>query len=386
MSGSITLRGVSKVFGDKTALETVDLEIATGELISVLGASGSGKSTLIKMIAGLEQPTTGRVLVDDKDITHLPPRARGLSMVAQDYALFPHMTVTENVAFGLRVRRTEKAARQEKVRRMLELVSLAEYGERRPHQLSGGQRQRVALARALAVDPAVLLLDEPFGALDQDLRERLQLEYRAIQRKLGITTIFITHDQREAFTLADRILVLEDGRLLQLDTPDGIYNRPANLEVVQRIGQANLLPGVVEQEPGGQLVVTGVVGPGISIDNGRAGAGDEAVVAIRPERIRLVPAGTDWCAPATVHRVQYLGDQVCLHLVLDGSRTPVRVLTREEPVGDGSLSEGSTAHVSWRAGDCHVFPGKTAPPGPDPGPYDVDPGSARSVPVHIPAH
>lgn len=290
MSGSITLRGVSKVFGDKTALETVDLEIATGELISVLGASGSGKSTLIKMIAGLEQPTTGQVLVDDKDITHLPPRARGLSMVAQDYALFPHMTVAENVAFGLRVRRTEKDARQEKVRRMLELVSLAEYGERRPHQLSGGQRQRVALARALAVDPAVLLLDEPFGALDQDLRERLQLEYRAIQRKLGITTIFITHDQREAFTLADRILVLEDGRLLQLDTPDGIYNRPANLEVVQRIGQANLLPGVVEQEPGGQLVVTGVVGPGISIDNGRAGAGDEAVVAIRPERIRLVPA------------------------------------------------------------------------------------------------
>ncbi|MDO3408205.1 ABC transporter ATP-binding protein [Saccharibacillus sp. CPCC 101409] len=245
MSG-IRIQEISKTFGDQTALSHVDLEVFEGEFFSLLGPSGCGKTTLLNMIAGFLEPTTGGIFIGGREVTGLPPYRREIGMVFQDYALFPHLSVSDNVAYGLRIRKVPRKEVQERVRESLALVQLEAYASRMPHQLSGGQRQRVAIARALAIRPAVLLLDEPLSNLDAKLRKDMQTELRNIQRRTGITTILVTHDQEEALSLSDRIGILGDGRLQQLGTPLDVYRRPSNRFVAEFIGQVNLIAAAPE--------------------------------------------------------------------------------------------------------------------------------------------
>jgi putative spermidine/putrescine transport system ATP-binding protein len=306
---AVSLRGVTKRFGAVTAVAGVDLDIAEGEFFSMLGPSGSGKTTMLRLIAGFELPTAGTVLLKGRDVTRLPPFDRDVNTVFQDYALFPHMSVAQNIAYGLRVRRVAKEERNRRVDEALASVRLDEFGSRRPHQLSGGQRQRVALARALVNRPAVLLLDEPLGALDLKLREEMQVELKAIQQQVGITFIFVTHDQQEALTMSDRIAVFADGRIEQVGTPTEIYERPMTQFVAGFVGTSNVLQPAVA----------------------RALVGRDAIATIRPEHIRIVAAGAEPDADemhtiATVRDVQYLGAIVRVRAETDeGARLVVDV-------------------------------------------------------------
>jgi putative spermidine/putrescine transport system ATP-binding protein len=245
---AIRLTAVRKTFGPVVAVAGIDLEIADGEFFAMLGPSGSGKTTVLRMIAGFELPTEGMVELGGVDVTRRPPFERDVNTVFQDYALFPHMNVAENVAYGLRIRKLPKAERRERTREALSTVRLEGFGDRRPSQLSGGQRQRVALARALVNRPKVLLLDEPLGALDLKLREQMQVELKAIQREVGITFVFVTHDQEEALTMADRVAVFHEGQVSQVGTPDEIYERPASAFVAGFVGTSNLLSGAAAIE------------------------------------------------------------------------------------------------------------------------------------------
>jgi putative spermidine/putrescine transport system ATP-binding protein len=304
---AVSLRGVTKTFGDVTAVAEIDLDVGEGEFFAMLGPSGSGKTTMLRMIAGFELPTAGSILLDGKDVSRLPPFDRDVNTVFQDYALFPHMTVAQNVAYGLRVRRVPKAERNQRVAEALATVRLESFGPRRPNQLSGGQRQRVALARALVNRPAVLLLDEPLGALDAKLREQMQVELKAIQQKVGITFIFVTHDQQEALTMADRIAVFNSGRIEQVGSPVEIYERPATEFVAGFVGTSNLL----------------------NREEARALVGSDEIATIRPEHIVIETDGST--APpdairieATLRDVQYLGASVRLRLETDAG-TPLVV-------------------------------------------------------------
>src|SRR5690242_4471536 len=261
---AISLRGLSKHFGQVRAVDDLDLDIADGEFFSMLGPSGSGKTTVLRLIAGFEKPTAGRIHLADADVTEEPPFARDVNTVFQDYAIFPHMSVVQNVEYGLRVKKVGKAERRRRAEEALATVRLAEYGGRRPHQLSGGQRQRVALARALVNRPKVLLLDEPLGALDLKLRREMQIELKAIQREVGITFVFVTHDQEEALTMSDRVAVFNEGRIEQLATPVELYERPASSFVAGFVGTSNQLSGAAA----------------------RAVVGADGTFAIRPEKIR----------------------------------------------------------------------------------------------------
>src|SRR6476469_355105 len=271
---AIRLQGLRKAFGDTTAVSGVDLEIADGEFFSMLGPSGSGKTTVLRMVAGFEKPTAGRIHLADLDVTREPPFARDVNTVFQDYALFPHMSVQQNVEYGLRVKKVGREERRRRAEEALATVRLAGYGDRRPHQLSGGQRQRVALARALVNRPQVLLLDETLGALDLKLRREMQIELKQIQRDVGITFVFVTHDQEEALTLSDRIAVFNDGRLQQVATPVKLYERPENPFVAGFVGTSNVLDGGVAEQ------VLGAPG----------------MFSIRPEKITLLAA--DAAVPA----------------------------------------------------------------------------------------
>ena len=248
MTPAIELRATRRAFGSVVALDSVSLTIAPGEFFALLGPSGSGKTTCLRLIAGFDQPDSGTILLDGEDVTSTPPFARNVNTVFQDYALFPHMTVAENVAYGLRVRGIARAERARQAGDMLELVRLGEFGARRPHQLSGGQRQRVALARALINRPKVLLLDEPLGALDLKLREEMQVELKGLQQRLGITFVFVTHDQGEALSMADRVAVFSQGRIEQLDTPRELYNRPQTAFVASFVGSANVVGRAAAQK------------------------------------------------------------------------------------------------------------------------------------------
>ncbi len=245
MPMAISLRGLSKHFDEVRAVDDLDLEIADGEFFSMLGPSGSGKTTVLRLIAGFEQPTAGRILLGDDDVTDRPPFARDVNTVFQDYAIFPHMSVRQNVEYGLRVKKVGKPDRRKRADEALATVRLEGYADRRPHQLSGGQRQRVALARALVNRPKVLLLDEPLGALDLKLRREMQIELKEIQREVGITFVFVTHDQEEALTMSDRIAVFNEGRIEQLATPVELYEEPASAFVAGFVGTSNLLEGQV---------------------------------------------------------------------------------------------------------------------------------------------
>lgn len=284
-SGRLRIEHAHKTYGKVQALMDVSLELAAGEFLTILGPSGSGKTTLLKLVAGFEIPDSGDVIIDGKDVTALDPARRNIGMVFQNYALFPHMTVARNVAFPLQMRGIPSAEIGTRVSEALDLVSLSSMSERLPKQLSGGQQQRVALARAIVFRPTLLLLDEPFGALDRKLRELMQLEVRRLQRQLGLTTLFITHDQEEALIMSDRIAVMDHGRLQQVGLPHEIYEAPANTFVADFIGESNILVGVVEQSGRGtRLRLEG--GPPVEVLDGLTAAhsGRTASVLVRPER------------------------------------------------------------------------------------------------------
>ncbi|MEW1724190.1 ABC transporter ATP-binding protein [Streptomyces sp. NPDC093109] len=286
----IEIDGLASGYEGQRVLDVDRLSIRRGEFLSVLGPSGCGKTTLLNSLAGFVRPTAGRITIDGVDLTDVPTHRRGLGLVFQNYALFPHMTVADNVAYGLKVRRVERAERTERVTEALRLVGLEQYAARRPKQLSGGQQQRVAVARALATRPAVLLLDEPLSNLDAKLRREMRVELRELQQRLGITMVFVTHDQEEAMSLSDRIAVLNGGRLEQLGTPTEIYRTPATRFVAEFIGAANILDGTGTAD--GKLAV----GAGAArLDSGLAGVrdGEAVTVAVRPERVAVLPAGAD---------------------------------------------------------------------------------------------
>ncbi len=328
---AVSLRGVTKRFGAVTAVDDIDLDIAEGEFFSMLGPSGSGKTTMLRMIAGFELPSEGTVLLKGRDVTRLAPFDRDVNTVFQDYALFPHMNVAQNIAYGLRVRRVPKPERTRRVDEALASVRLEDFGSRRPHQLSGGQRQRVALARALVNRPAVLLLDEPLGALDLKLREEMQVELKGIQKDVGITFVFVTHDQQEALTMSDRIAVFADGRIEQVGTPADIYERPTTQFVAGFVGTSNILPAVLARE----LV------------------GRDGTSTIRPEHIRVVAAGAEPAVnemhtTATLRDVQYFGAFIRIRAeTRSGARLVVDVPTATEDLDEFVPGRGCT--LAWLA-------------------------------------
>ncbi|WP_245474013.1 ABC transporter ATP-binding protein [Bradyrhizobium zhanjiangense] len=280
-TGGILLHNLQKRYGGVTAVDDVDLSIAPGEFVSLLGASGSGKTTTLMMIAGFELPDRGRVLLDDKDITRLPPHRRELGVIFQNYALFPHMTVAENVAYPLRMRRIAKQVVESRVSRVLDQVHLGALASRYPHQMSGGQQQRVAIARALVFDPPVLLLDEPLGALDRKLREHLRNEIKTLHREVGKTMVYVTHDQDEALAMSDRVAVMHEGRIRQVSAPQEIYRKPADLFVAGFVGEVNLIP--VKLRSG---IVHGPAGETLPAARW-TGADMDATLCVRPEHLRL---------------------------------------------------------------------------------------------------
>ncbi|MET8952165.1 ABC transporter ATP-binding protein [Streptomyces sp. NPDC004393] len=333
MEGSaIRLRGLRKEFGDTAAVAGVDLEIADGEFFSMLGPSGSGKTTVLRMIAGFESPTSGAIELAGQDVTGLAPFERDVHTVFQDYALFPHMTVEQNVAYGLKVRKVPKAERLTRAREALAGVRLEAFGKRRPGQLSGGQRQRVALARALVGRPRLLLLDEPLGALDLKLREQMQVELKAIQREVGITFVFVTHDQEEALTMSDRIAVFNQGRIEQVGTPAEIYERPATAFVASFVGTSNLLQG----EAADRIV------------------GTAGTYSIRPEKIRVLKESADADEPehstavGAVAEVVYLGDATRFLVDLDaGGRLTALQQNLETSSEDVAAYRGTRVRLRW---------------------------------------
>ncbi|WP_300681316.1 ABC transporter ATP-binding protein [Nocardioides sp.] len=324
---AIRLNGLRREYGDVTAVDDLTLEIGEGEFFSMLGPSGSGKTTVLRLIAGFETPTAGTIELGGKDVTTRPAHLRDVNTVFQDYALFPHLTVRGNVEYGLRVAKVPAKERRERAEAALAQVRLDGYGDRKPHQLSGGQRQRVALARALVNRPTVLLLDEPLGALDLKLRRQMQLELKEIQRDVGITFVFVTHDQEEALTMSDRIAVFNAGRIEQVASPVELYEHPASEFVAGFVGTSNLLDPAL--------------------------TGRETAVAIRPERLRLgTPEPGDQSARGTVSEIVFLGSSTHAIVALDGggSVTVSRPNTRADHVAV-TVERGAPVTVCWRPDD-----------------------------------
>ncbi len=331
----LVLEGLRRVYGASVAVDRVDLDVAQGELVALLGPSGCGKTTTLRMVAGFVAPSAGRVLIGGEDVTARPPYARDTGMVFQGYALFPHMTVAENVGFGLEMRKVAKAERAGRVAEALRLVRLDGLAERRPAQLSGGQQQRVALARALVVNPGVFLLDEPLSNLDARLRAEVRVEIRALQQRLGLTTLFVTHDQEEALTMADRMVVMDRGRVRQIGTPQALYERPANLFVAGFLGRCNIFHGAVEAP--GRFRAGALALPC------EPGEGRRALV-VRPERIAI---GAEGSLPGRVAMVTYLGGLTDWHVETDAGTV---LVTRPTPAADDPLrrvAAGDRVALDW---------------------------------------
>jgi spermidine/putrescine ABC transporter ATP-binding subunit len=353
-AGTLEVVGVTRRFGTVTAVAGVDLTVRRGEMLTLLGPSGSGKTTLLKIVAGFETPDEGAVRIDGRDITMAPPAKRDIGMVFQNYALFPHMTVAENVAFPLAMRRVPREERERRVREALKLVDLPTHGDRLPRQLSGGQQQRVALARAIVFDPQLLLLDEPFGALDRQLREQMQLEVRRLQQRLELTALFVTHDQEEALVMSDRIAVMEQGRIAQLGSPEEIYRSPASRFVAGFIGESNLYrarpigDGVVELEGGLRIPL-----PPRLIGSGHGDLG----LMLRPERVRSLGPGdtADIAFDGAIEEVVYLGETIKYRIKSDDGQISVLARWPLHEVGR-ILSPGHRVRVGWRSADMHSFP------------------------------
>ena len=302
----LTLVNVNKSYGATRAVMDMNLSVAKGEFVSLLGPSGCGKTTTLQMIAGFSDVTSGSITLDGRDITHAKPNSRGLGIVFQSYALFPHMTVYDNVSFGLEMRRTPKDERAERVKAALALVHLEAHASRYPRELSGGQRQRVALARALVIEPPVLLLDEPLSNLDAKLREEMQFELRQIQRKVGTTTVMVTHDQTEAMSISDRVVVMQAGCVTQIDAPHRLYEHPQTRFISSFVGKANLLEGCITAT--GSQATARVGDVDITLDAPGAEVGDAALMSLRPEKICLLPAGQGRLAGEVKERF-FLGSQ-----------------------------------------------------------------------------
>ncbi|MFO1088028.1 MAG: ABC transporter ATP-binding protein [Hyphomicrobiales bacterium] len=315
-SDFIQINDVRKQFGPVVALEKIDLKIAEGEFFSLLGPSGCGKTTLLRILSGLEFPTSGSVVIDGSDVSREPPYRRPTNLVFQSYAIFPHLSVAENIAYGLRRLRLGSAEQARRVDDMLALIGLQGFGSRKPNQLSGGQLQRVALARALVLKPKVLLLDEPLAALDKKLRERMQLELRALQREVGITFVFVTHDQEEALTLSDRVAVMSQGRMVQCSTPLELYERPQNRFVAEFVGEMNFFSGrVVESSGDGYRVELVGLGTVTCPGKPRYEKGDAVVVAARPEWVRINSSSKGEWKGRVLER-QYFGERCHIQVQL----------------------------------------------------------------------
>lgn len=356
MTAFIKLEQVSKSFGSLTVVDRLDLEIAKGEFVSLLGPSGSGKTTILMMLAGFEALSAGALWLEGRRIDHLAAHQRNMGVVFQNYALFPHMTVAENVAFPLMMRGTPRAEIATRVERALDMVKLAELRDRKPAQLSGGQQQRVALTRALVFEPTVVLMDEPLGALDKQLREHMQLEIKHLHQTLGITVVYVTHDQGEALTMSDRIAVFNDGRIQQLATPDDLYERPANSFVAQFIGENNKISGTVVAVNGGSCQVEVEGGGRVeALPVAVQAVGSPTTLSLRPERVRINP-GNGACGNVFTARVEeliYLGDHTRVRTSVCGSSEFVIKVPNAEGVPD--LQPGSTISVGWKKEDCRAL-------------------------------
>ncbi|WP_235886060.1 ABC transporter ATP-binding protein [Bradyrhizobium niftali] len=348
-SGGIALHNLQKRYGGVTAVDDVSLSISPGEFISLLGPSGSGKTTTLMMLAGFEMPDSGQVLLDDKDITRLPSHRRELGMIFQNYALFPHMTVAENVSYPLQMRRMAKVEIEARVRRTLDQVHLGGFASRYPHQLSGGQQQRVAIARALVFEPPVLLLDEPLGALDKKLRQHLRNEIKTLHKQVGKTMIYVTHDQEEALAMSDRVAVMHEGRIRQVSAPQDIYRRPADLFVASFVGEVNLIPvklrsGVVHGPAGEQL-------PSAQ----RPDVDRDATLCVRPEHLRLeiTGAGSSGGIQGRIVDMTFVGDSTILEFCGDaGLQLTSKVLNVS---AEAKLGIGDACVASWAANDASIL-------------------------------
>jgi len=307
--------------GELLVVKDLNLDIAPGEFVTMLGPSGSGKTTCLMMLAGFEPATHGEIYLNDKPINNVPPRKRGIGMVFQNYALFPHMSVAENLAFPLEIRKIGKSERDQKVKRALDMVELGAFGNRRPSQLSGGQQQRVAVARALVFDPDLVLMDEPLGALDKQLREQMQYEIKHIHESLGVSVVYVTHDQTEALTMSDRVAVFQDGRIQQLSSPDALYESPQNSFVAQFIGENNKLSGIIDSISGNQCAMTLDDGTKVTAEAVNIGdIGSRSTLSLRPERIELSPDGArDNMVSGKVVEVLYLGDHLRIVMSVAGN-------------------------------------------------------------------
>jgi spermidine/putrescine transport system ATP-binding protein len=356
--GSIELTSLCKRFGEHTAVDCIDLSVASGEFFSLLGPSGCGKTTTLRLIAGFEQPTSGRILLDGADVSGIPAHKRNVNTVFQSYALFPFLSVFDNVAFGLRYARVTKAELRTRVGDALSLVSMSSFASRRPSQLSGGQQQRVALARALVLNPAVLLLDEPLGALDAKLRRSLKVELKALQERVGITFLYVTHDQEEALTMSDRLAVMDSGRIAQIGTPRQVYEEPADSYVADFLGAANLMEVLVSERAGSSATLKlGEVA--LSTSHGcLAAAGEKARAVIRPERVRVEPHGSsgDNRVPALVERVVFLGSGTELILRLATGASLQALLQNDGDAAVGALAQGTPVHLYLPPDALRVLP------------------------------
>lgn len=340
---AVGISGITKRFGDVVAVDDLHLDIGDGEFFSLLGPSGCGKTTTLRMIAGLEFPTEGSLRIFGDEVGTLPPNKRPVNTVFQNYALFPHLNINDNVGFGLKMQGVAKRETAQRVGEALEMVQLSQMGGRKPNQLSGGQQQRIALARALVNRPKVLLLDEPLGALDLKLRQEMQGELKSLQRELGITFVFVTHDQEEALTMSDRIGVMHDGQLLQVDPPEAIYERPANRFVADFIGQTNLLEGTVQDASticlanGSRLPISTELPQGTPV-----------AVILRPERVMVHPIGGAPAGRSTVEgvvkAVTYLGNAIVYRVALDWMEVDVRA---ENTPGAGRFDPADHVTISW---------------------------------------
>lgn len=344
----LSLEGISKAFDGKSVIDSLDLDIRDGEFITLLGPSGCGKTTLLRLMAGFEHPDTGSITLAGNDITHAPPEHRPLNTVFQQYALFPHMTVFDNIAYGLKMEKRPKEEIRQRVDEVLQLVQLQEFARRKPHQLSGGQQQRVAIARAVVKRPRVLLLDEPLSALDYKLRRTMQVELKRLQRELGITFVFVTHDQEEALSMSDRIVVLKEGVVQQQGTPRQIYERPANLFTARFVGETNLFPGRLE-EVNDSTVTLDILGvhrtigkPGFPINRGQS-----VHVLLRPEDIRVLEPDADHGFAGKVVERNYKGSTLDSVIHLDDGTEVLasEFFDEDDPAFDYSLGEG--VKVSW---------------------------------------
>ncbi len=358
---AVGISGVTKKFGEVVAVDNIYIKIKDGEFFSLLGPSGCGKTTTLRMIGGFELPTAGKICIMGEEQGFKPPYQRPVNTVFQSYALFPHMTIAQNIAFGLEMQKVPKAEIKKRVAEMLELMQLPKMGKRKPKQLSGGQRQRIALARALINHPKVLLLDEPLGALDLKLRKEMQLELKEIQMRVGITFIYVTHDQEEAITMSDRIAIMDKGKVLQLDTPEGIYEHPANLFVADFIGETNFIPGKVRKmgdEFGleisdGQTLAAGWAEEGVSI-------GEASLISVRPEKLQIYPSDQSpemsklSKISGTIEQAVYIGTDT-RYIVRLTKDTTVQVRQQNMVRGGTHLKKGMKVNLFWDSENARIL-------------------------------